>query len=303
MTAAVIAASLLLLADDPDLGHLIDRSSLPFIERAVREVSPALGQALDRIPWPVLRRLSFGVERAVSPGFVAHYALRKHAVRTNLLAAVAEGYDQVVLLGAGFDMLSMAIPKAADVYEVDHPTTQAAKRRALDGVRAPRPVTFVGADLAATRLRSILEGAHGFDPRRKTVFVAEGLLMYLERRVVADMLAEVRALGDARVVATLISPDPAGRPRLHSQRAVVDLCMRLLGEEFVWGERADQIEELFTSSGFRIDAILSTTAVAERQGGIPPRRLPRPTGEVIVVAKSRTSAVQSNDLLVTAPPG
>ena len=46
MTAAVVAATLLLLRDDPALGHLVDRRTLDAIERSIREPMPAIGWAL-----------------------------------------------------------------------------------------------------------------------------------------------------------------------------------------------------------------------------------------------------------------
>ena len=72
VTAAVVAATLLLLRDDPELGHLVDRVTLAPIERAVREVVPVLGSLLDHAPWPLLKRAAFVAERLLSPGFVAH---------------------------------------------------------------------------------------------------------------------------------------------------------------------------------------------------------------------------------------
>ena len=284
MTAAVVAASLLLLPDDPLLGPLVDRSALPYIERNVREVAALLGLALDHVPWSVLRRLAFGVERGLSPGFIAHYALRKHAVRAALLAAVGEGHHQVVLLGAGFDMLSMSVPADADIFEVDHPATQAAKQRAIANLPATRKVTFVGADLATEPLATVLTRTPGFDRHRKTVFVAEGLFMYLERRVVVDLLDDINDLEGARLIATLMTPDRNGRARLHSQRSVVDLCMRLLGEEFVWGASISGLEELLSASGLSVQSRLSSMEVARTIGGLPRSRLPRPTGEVLLVA-------------------
>lgn len=298
MTAAVVAATLLLLRDDPALGQLVDPRILDAIDRSVREPVPAFGWALDRVPWPILRRAALGIERLVSPGFVAHYALRKHLVRTHLLEAISDGHQQVVLLGAGFDMLSVAVPDIAHVFEVDLPATQAAKRRAVrDGLRQ---VTYVPVDLSSSSLRAALLAAPGFDPRADTVFVAEGLLMYLDRPVVEGIFADMTELeGRVRLVASVVTPDPKGRVRLHSQRRVVDLCMRLLGERFVWGESVERLEETLAAYDLDLEIVSSTTELDNVAKG--PVRGRRRTGEVIVVAstrearahraRSRTSAV------------
>lgn len=290
MTAAVVAATLLLLRDDPELGHLVDERSLDAIARSIREPLPGVGWALDRVPWPLLRRAALGLERAVSPGFVAHYALRKHMIHARLLEAIEEGHRQVVLLGAGFDMLGASIPGEARVFEVDLPATQAVKRRAGG---CGREVVFVPLDLARGSLRAALLASPGFDPRRDTVFAAEGLLMYLERPVVEATLADMTELdGRVRLVASVVTPDARGRVRLHTQRAVVDLCMRLLGERFCWGESPERLEETLAACGLELETVASTT---ELRVNAKDRRARRPTGEVIVVASGRGRARRGTD--------
>lgn len=287
VTAAVVAATLLLLRDDPALGHLVDRRTLDAVERSIREPLPGIGWALDRVPWPILRRAALGVERLVSPGFVAHYALRKHLVRTHLLEAIADGHRQVVLVGAGFDMLSAAVPDVAKVFEVDLPATQAAKQRALTDA-GMRDVTYVPVDLSKDSLRSSLLGAPGFDLRADTVFVAEGLLMYLDRPTVEGVFADITELdGRVRLVASIVTPDPKGRVRLHSQRRVVDLCMKLLGERFVWGESVERLEETLAAYDLDLEIVASPTELDPATNA--PVRGRRRTGEVIVVASGRRS--------------
>lgn len=283
MTAAVVAATLLLLRDDPDLGHLVDRRSLDAIDRSIREPLPGVGWALDHLPWSLLRRAAFGLERIVSPGFVAHYALRKHLIRTALLRAVVDhGHRQVVLVGAGFDMLSASIPDVASVFEVDLPATQAAKQRAGG---CGRDVTFVPVDLTRASLTAALADAPGFDPRRDTVFVAEGLLMYLDRPCVESVFADITEMeGRVRLVASIVTPDRGGRVRLHTQHRVVDLCMKLLGERFQWGESVERLEETLAAYDLDLESVSSTTEL-EPSAGVRARRS---TGEVIVVASGRT---------------
>jgi methyltransferase (TIGR00027 family) len=286
VTAAVVAATLLLLRNDPDLGHLVDPNALAPLERAVRKVVPAMGGLLDHIPWPLLRRAALGVERIVSPGFVAHYALRKSVIRAELRRAFEEGHRQVVLLGAGFDMLSTCLPTEARVFEVDHPATQAAKKQAL-GSSSPGRHGFVSADLAVEDLRDALLRAPGFDPARDTVYVAEGLLMYLTPARVAALLCDLDGRGQhrTRVVMTVITPDRDGAYRLHTQRRVVDACMRGLDEPFVWGTSRESLPALLAFYGLCPARITSTFELKDSH--FPERarrRLPRPTGELVVVA-------------------
>lgn len=280
VTAAVIASTLLLLEDDPDLAPLGAVSEADAVEAAVRRAIPLFGRLLDTVPWPVLERAAHVAERLVSPGFVTHYALRKLAVRRALGAAIDAGARQVVLVGAGFDMLSASVPKHVRVFEVDHPGTQA-YRGVSEGV------TLVPVDLTKEPVVAALERQPAFDPSADTVFVAEGLLMYLEEDCVHRVLAELaRGPGARTLVLSIVTPDASGRVRLHSQRRVVDWIMRLIDEPFRWGEAPAELERSLGRHGF---ALASVTTTMELRDELLPaaahRRLPRAPGEIVVVAK------------------
>ena len=270
VTAAVVAATLLLLRDEPGLEHLVEATNLPAVEAAVRVALPELAVLLDRVPWPILKGFARVVERVASPGFSLHYALRKHCVRTAVNAAIDEGHEQVVLLGAGFDMMGLALSPAATVFEVDHPRSQAVKRRALPDAR----VRYVPVDLLVDDLSVSLREA-GVDPARDTVVAAEGLFMYFDRPRVAAILDELARFFRGRrcLVATFLTPDERGQVRLHSQRRIVDFCMELLGEQFAFGSTVPHLVELLAARRWAV----SDVATAEGQ-------LARATGEVIVKA-------------------
>ncbi len=289
VTAAVVASTLLLLRDDPELGALASPESTDAVEAAVRKTLPVMGHLLDHTPWPLLKRAAYLAERLVSPGFVAHYAIRKHAVRQALRRAVDEGAKQVVLVGAGFDMLSSAVPESVPVFEVDHPATQQDRRDAL-GKSPARNVAFVAVDLALGRLREALLAVPSFDPNVETVYVAEGLVMYLEKAQVDALLDDVGGGSAAStLIVTVVTPDDDGRVRLHSQRKVVDWCMRWLDEPFVWGEPRGPLATTLERHGFGVESMVSTMDL--RDDLLAPRarkRLPRATGEVIVVARKIT---------------
>lgn len=118
-------------------------------------------------------------------------------VRTRLPACA-----QLVLLGAGMDTRAYrleCVTRAHRVFEVDFRSVVDAKEFLLGTMRpppAPRaPVARVRADIGADTgqwLRGL--AAAGFDPDQPTVWVAEGLLYYLEPERVAGLLREVRAL-------------------------------------------------------------------------------------------------------------
>ena len=111
--------------------------------------------------------------------------------------ALAGGLAQYVILGAGFDTFAYRRRDVSDgdrvrVFEVDHPRTQAEKRRRVEraGWAAPRGLRWVAVDFAKDDLGAALRGA-GLDPAAPTFFSWMGVTYYLERDA---MLATFRAL-------------------------------------------------------------------------------------------------------------
>ena len=110
------------------------------------------------------------------------------AVVTDALDA---GIDQVVLVGAGYDTRAWRLARpGVQYYEVDHPSTQAAKRaRAPDG---DRPI-YIPADIGAGSLDDVLTEA-GVQPSRPSVICCEGLTMYLTEVAVRRLLRSAAAV-------------------------------------------------------------------------------------------------------------
>jgi methyltransferase (TIGR00027 family) len=165
--------------------------------------------------------------------------LRVAAVDTELALAVAGGCRQVVLLGAGLDTRAFRLSALAGaaVWEVDHPATQAYKRRTAAALR-PRaravafvPVDFERADALADRLRE-----SGFRPAEPTAWVWEGVVMYLTDEAVRRTLGEIAgcsAPGSALVL-TYHEPHPS---RLVSREQILRRALLSFWRERQIGQR------------------------------------------------------------------
>jgi methyltransferase (TIGR00027 family) len=113
------------------------------------------------------------------------------------LGAVAEGFDQYVILGAGFDTFAMRHPELAgrlSVFEVDHPDVQRLKGQRL----AAAPATlmtphFVPVDFETTSLSTQLL-ASPYDPDKRAVFSWLNTLPYLTQAAIESTLSEIRSL-------------------------------------------------------------------------------------------------------------
>jgi len=108
---------------------------------------------------------------------------RTHYIDTALKKAAAEGVTQVVVLGAGFDSrayrLRASYPRL-QFYEVDLPATIEAKKvrvaEALGGL--PDYVRYAPIDFNTQKLEDVLLPL-GYDPKQRTFFLLEGVVMYV----------------------------------------------------------------------------------------------------------------------------
>jgi methyltransferase (TIGR00027 family) len=128
---------------------------------------------------------ALGINRLTGIDGLMNFAIARERHIEQLIAReTAAGIDQIVVLGAGFDTRAYRIPAATRlaVFEVDHPVTQAAKREALRGVVEPLPanVRFVGVDFDVDDLGERLRAA-GYDRLKRTLFVWQGVIVYLTR--------------------------------------------------------------------------------------------------------------------------
>ncbi|EUA03183.1 methyltransferase, TIGR00027 family protein [Mycobacterium kansasii 824] len=127
-------------------------------------------------------------------GLHAHIVLRVRYADDLCMAAIAEGIDQLVLLGAGFDTTSLRLAgQPVTIFEVDAPTTQAAKRSTTERLlprQANSRTVWVPVDFEHGALRERLL-ASGFDPERRSVVVWVGVSMYLTARAIDATLADL----------------------------------------------------------------------------------------------------------------
>ena len=109
-------------------------------------------------------------------------ALRARLAEDVALAALAEGARQILVLGAGFDTFAhrLAPRDGLKVFEVDHPATQAEKRRrfALSGLTPPPWLIYAPCDFETQTLEGALASA-GFDAAARVACLWLGVAPYL----------------------------------------------------------------------------------------------------------------------------
>jgi methyltransferase (TIGR00027 family) len=129
-----------------------------------------------------------------SPAY-ANVIARTRFTEDALRAAVAHDVRQYVILGAGFDSFAIRRPSFADqlqIFEIDHPATQAMKLMRLDqcGISLPESVHFISADLANCSVASALAGST-YRPDELVFFSWLGVTMYLTREANFETLRSI----------------------------------------------------------------------------------------------------------------
>lgn len=243
------------ILDDPVIVRMVG----PEGEKGVRE-------AIDRL------------QSAPARGMRSHIVLRSRFAEDSLREAVARGAEQYVLLGAGLDTFAYRQPawaRALDIIEVDHPASQAVKRRMLvaAGIELPPNVRYAGIDFEH---ETIAEGLrrHGVAFDKETFFSWLGVTMYLTRDAIDAVLATVASFpkGSEIVLTFTQPPDPDRGPSVFAERAAA------LGEPWISFFTLPEMEALLRGHGFSdVRFLMREDAQARyylgRSDGLqPPRR-------------------------------
>jgi len=173
-----------------------------------------------------------------------------------MVAALREGLDQVVILGAGFDSRAYRLQalQGARVFEVDHPQTSAVKRTGLRRRLGalPEHVAFVEVNFDRQTLEAAL-GTAGFDKRRRTFFIWEGVSNYLHEQAVD---ATLRFIGSAapgsRVLFTYLHKGLLDEPARFGATRWIGRTLREVGEEWTFGLYPRDVPAYLEARGLRL---------------------------------------------------
>lgn len=188
-------------------------------------------------------------------------AVRTRFIDDQLLRSVEQGVRQVVLVGAGYDGRPLRFSDLPVRWiEVDHPATQADKRRRLARVGAASGhISFVPVDLLDGSVDAELAKA-GHDPAQPSLWVCEGLFPYLPRPTITALCETLRTRsspGSALVCNVLVNDNPP--PLTRYVRRAVDGLLAAIGERRLSEFTPSDSERLLTDTGWAIEARESTS--------------------------------------------
>ena len=151
---------------DPYAVHFINPETLAFAA-ANPEKSKAMSECYERL----------------FPGLANSIRARVRYFDDFVKQSLEEGLEQLVILGAGYDTRAYRIEGLKEkikVFEVDHPDTQHVKIGKVEEIFGflPERVIYVPVDFETDNFgERLLE--QGYDRSQKTLFILEGLIMYI----------------------------------------------------------------------------------------------------------------------------
>lgn len=176
-------------------------------------------------------------------------------------AVEQRGVRQIVILGAGLDTFAYRSRLAgkARIFEVDHPATQAWKRRRLEqaGIERPDSLIYAPVDFESDTLLHGLN-AVGFDATQRTFFIWLGVVPYLTEKAIDLTLGAIASLaGGAEVVFDYSDPPTSFSPELLALHEVRAARVAAVGEPFLSHFDPPALHEKLRGLGFsEIDDVI-----------------------------------------------
>jgi methyltransferase (TIGR00027 family) len=230
-------------------------------------LGPMLRTALAT--WEASGRLGDLAEQ-FSPGLVAFVLCRHRYIDDCLRHALMGAVEQVVILGAGYDMRAYRLTRELGdrpVFEVDHPATSGRKARILAVHKRDLPdadVRVVEVDFEKDSLRQRLQGA-GFQRGGRTFFVWEGVAMYLRRDAVKKTLEELRENSAAgSEIAMDLWQLPEGSDPISAAQRLSASALYLVGEPVTFAIHPEDAGPFLDRLGYRVLEIAEAPTLQSR---------------------------------------
>ena len=216
---------------------------LPFVPKILRNV-------------PFLRK--WCMRKMCPPGIYEYVLARTRLLDEVFVDALDRSFSQIVVLGAGMDTRALRFQNknpGAMIFELDIHATQRYKRKVLERkqIALPEELVFALIDFNKQRLADVLSKA-GYQEKQKTLFLWEGVTMYLEPEAVDGTLIFIRSsAAEGSVVAfDYVRASVLRRENtLYGEKGIYDTVART-GEEWTFGIENGAIEGFLAERGLKM---------------------------------------------------
>ena len=215
---------------------------------------PGFFKALIYIP--LFRRFFV---RVLAPAGIYEYVIaRTKYIDAAFKQSVEEKFNQILLFGAGFDTRALRFPAEAQnthIFELDAPPTQQAKIHQYQkrNLNLPANLTFISIDFNKESLPEKLD-ANGFHKNCRSLFVLEGVLMYLEPGSVQatfQTIQEYAGIGSRVIFDYVRTSVLRGKKTLYGEAGAAQTVSKA-GEGWQFGLEPGEIASFVADHGFNV---------------------------------------------------
>lgn len=298
-TAHVIACSTVFLSHEPRYANLVPALTVETSTWFMRAWSPVSWRLIGLMKQRWFRAVVTALEHVMVPGIMLHYLLRKRWIEDRVRVCLAEGVNQIVILGAGFDTLALRLHREfphVRFFEVDHPATQQIKRRALQSqFMLASNITFIAADLTYESWERALLSQSDYRDQAHTLVIAEAVLMYVQPYDLDAIFKFLREHTDphSRFLFTFMEPRGDGKISFHNATRLLDFWLRWRGEPFTWGVRREALSSYLHERGFSLQQLATPETFRWQYCSPMLSAIPLAEGEYVCLAERLDSATNS----------
>lgn len=295
-TARLIAAATIMQESARELGDAAPQGAAIWCRRFLstsrtdRLLRWSVGTRPGRALWRIL-------EHAALPGIVAHWMQRKRTIDRLARDAAEQGFTQLVVLGAGLDTLAFRLSEEgifSRIVSADHPATLPVVRLATASL--PIGPVLVPLDLGEPEAVEGFLSSGVIDPSQPTLFVLEGVLMYLPESAVARLLSSLSrfAYTRARLIASVMAAQDGKPIGFRGQARVIDSWLGHAGEPMRWACDAATASDFCDRLGWSNARSLHLASHRRADSSVRSE----PLSEFLIVADSQPRTMTAKPALV-----
>jgi len=192
-TAAFIAIKFYGLTLSQPYRSLFDEETIRFYDRLVSELPAPLNRYHSMLQKPWLRKFFIFSEELLLPGDLMHILMRKWYIGKMVDRLLDKGYEQLLVLGAGFDHLAQKYSsRGIPSFETDAPYMVSLKKEFLGKHQYHNSKLIICAvHISRDSPENIIGQIEELDTQRKTIVVAEGFFDYITPGNTGYLLREI----------------------------------------------------------------------------------------------------------------
>ncbi|MEL7834520.1 class I SAM-dependent methyltransferase [Fodinibius sp. Rm-B-1B1-1] len=251
-TAAFLAIKFYGLTRIPAFRNLFDDSVITFYDRMVAHLPAPLCYYHYWLKFSWIRKLYLWSEELLLPGDLLHVIARKWYIRQQIASHKKEGYEQIIVLGAGFDDLSYSFAqKGWDCFEIDVPKMADYKRDFLNRCYSTNKIPDVLGCYLTNSNPHLPFKESAIDPHKKTIIVAEGFFDYVTTDLTKQILSQINQYFEPAplLITTHFALDEL--PAHH--RWTFEIGVKSVGEQLQLHKSIDAFRNLLSEHDFNIE--------------------------------------------------